>query len=378
MKMPADAHELLLNMSDRAHEFLSRTQVCVLATTGPGNSPHAVPMWYRYRGGVITISTWRGSQKCRNVERTGKAMVFASGRMPTAIRPGALISGPMESRRLLMSPLSLMSNSGIGWLRLRRCRTTCLSSCPSTRSTRFPCGASKSATRLSHLDPLISRDLELRFGVVDRSNSSVVAIEPNENTFDIGVLRGCMCEAPDAVPTVSSRKDLHVVLMGTLQDHVPEVALYGVVNSVLRFVDEQEAVPAVCKGQRDTEQTYRPVAQAFQRNRTRLTRKLEVYAPAWPPAAQAVVPDHGDPVDGTAKNQLQTTHGLTFPVRQRNPVPIPYDVGIAGKPRPERPALSRASKNRGRIRGHSPPPKNPDRPNSDNPRSSKAEAPCRP
>ena len=51
-----------MNISERAHEFLSRTQVCVLATTGPGNSPHAVPMWYRYRDGVITISTWRESQ----------------------------------------------------------------------------------------------------------------------------------------------------------------------------------------------------------------------------------------------------------------------------------------------------------------------------
>ena len=41
MKMPADAHELL-----------SRTMVCVLATTGPGSSPHAIPMWYRYRDGI--------------------------------------------------------------------------------------------------------------------------------------------------------------------------------------------------------------------------------------------------------------------------------------------------------------------------------------
>ena len=71
-----------MNISKSAHEFLSRTQVCVLATTGPGNSPHAVPMWYRYRDGVITITTWRESQKCRNVERTGKAMVVVDRREP--------------------------------------------------------------------------------------------------------------------------------------------------------------------------------------------------------------------------------------------------------------------------------------------------------
>ena len=71
-----------MKMSDKAHRFLSETQVCVLATTGPGSSPHAVPMWYRYRDGVITITTWRESQKCRNVERTGKAMVVVDRREP--------------------------------------------------------------------------------------------------------------------------------------------------------------------------------------------------------------------------------------------------------------------------------------------------------
>ena len=35
MKIPANAHA-----------FLSQPQSCVLATTGPGNSPHAVPMGY--------------------------------------------------------------------------------------------------------------------------------------------------------------------------------------------------------------------------------------------------------------------------------------------------------------------------------------------
>ena len=39
-------------------------------------------MWYRYRDGVITISTWRESQKCRNVERTSKATVVVDRRDP--------------------------------------------------------------------------------------------------------------------------------------------------------------------------------------------------------------------------------------------------------------------------------------------------------
>ena len=90
-----------MNISERAHEFLSRTQVCVLATTGPGNSPHAVPMWYRYRDGVITISTWRESQKCRNVERTGKATVVVDRRDPpyyAVMVKGDAETGPALSR----------------------------------------------------------------------------------------------------------------------------------------------------------------------------------------------------------------------------------------------------------------------------------------
>ena len=71
-----------MKMSERAHEFLSQTQVCVLATTGPGDAPHAIPMWYRYRDGVITITTSGTSQKCRNVERTGNAMVVVDEREP--------------------------------------------------------------------------------------------------------------------------------------------------------------------------------------------------------------------------------------------------------------------------------------------------------
>ena len=183
--------------------------------------------------------------------------------------------------------------------------------------------------RLSHLDALIGSDLEFRFRVLDRSNSSVDPIEPNENTFDILALHGDMCEALDAVPTVSSRKNLHVVSMGTLQDHVPEIALYGMVNSILRFVDEQEAVSAICKSQGNSKQTYRPIAKTFQRNRTRLARQPQNYAPTCPSATQAVVSDHCDSIDGTTKNQLQTTHRLAFPVRERNSVPIPHDVGSA-------------------------------------------------
>ena len=71
-----------MKLSKEVHELLEQTQICVLATTGPGDWPHAIPMWYRYRDGVITITTSSRSQKYKNVRRTGKAMVVVDKRDP--------------------------------------------------------------------------------------------------------------------------------------------------------------------------------------------------------------------------------------------------------------------------------------------------------
>ncbi len=50
-------------------EFLAEANVAVLATVGPGGGAHAAPIWYLYEGGVFIMSTGRGSQKHRNIER---------------------------------------------------------------------------------------------------------------------------------------------------------------------------------------------------------------------------------------------------------------------------------------------------------------------
>ncbi len=50
-------------------EFLAGANVAVLATVGPGGSAHAAPIRYLYEDGVFTMSTGRGSQKHRNIER---------------------------------------------------------------------------------------------------------------------------------------------------------------------------------------------------------------------------------------------------------------------------------------------------------------------
>ena len=66
----------------RAIDFLAEPNICVLATTGPGDAPHAMPMWYLYADGDILFSCSRKTQKVRNIERTGQATVVIDRRDP--------------------------------------------------------------------------------------------------------------------------------------------------------------------------------------------------------------------------------------------------------------------------------------------------------
>lgn len=50
-------------------EFLKQANVAVLTTVDAKGRPHAAPIWYLYENDVFVMSTGRGSQKHRNVER---------------------------------------------------------------------------------------------------------------------------------------------------------------------------------------------------------------------------------------------------------------------------------------------------------------------
>ena len=60
--------------------FLSEARTAVLATTGQDGRAHAVPVWFRYCEGAFRIITERGSQKHRNIERTGRATLCVDER----------------------------------------------------------------------------------------------------------------------------------------------------------------------------------------------------------------------------------------------------------------------------------------------------------
>jgi PPOX class probable F420-dependent enzyme len=61
--------EAIMQRHDEREQFLKQPHVAILATIGPGNRPHAMPIWYLYENGDFIILTGDGSQKHRNVER---------------------------------------------------------------------------------------------------------------------------------------------------------------------------------------------------------------------------------------------------------------------------------------------------------------------
>lgn len=71
-----------MNAPQQAVEFLEEANICILATSGPGDAAHAMPMWYLYHEGDILFACNRKSQKVRNVERTGRATVVIDRRDP--------------------------------------------------------------------------------------------------------------------------------------------------------------------------------------------------------------------------------------------------------------------------------------------------------
>jgi PPOX class probable F420-dependent enzyme len=56
-------------ITEQQNKFLGESNVAILSTVDGKGRPHAAPVWYLYDSGKITVSTGRGSQKHRNVER---------------------------------------------------------------------------------------------------------------------------------------------------------------------------------------------------------------------------------------------------------------------------------------------------------------------
>lgn len=62
-------------ITEAARDFLSEYHLATLSTLGRGGRIHSVPVGITYRDGIVRVIGSRGSQKFRNVERTGRASV---------------------------------------------------------------------------------------------------------------------------------------------------------------------------------------------------------------------------------------------------------------------------------------------------------------
>jgi F420H(2)-dependent biliverdin reductase len=62
-------------ISDAGRAFLAEYHLATLATLGPRGRIHAVPVGMTFRDGVVRVIGSRGTQKFRNVERTGRAAI---------------------------------------------------------------------------------------------------------------------------------------------------------------------------------------------------------------------------------------------------------------------------------------------------------------
>jgi PPOX class probable F420-dependent enzyme len=83
--------------------FLQQAHLAVLATLGPGNRLHAMPVWYLYEDGMFIILTGRGSQKHRNIERHKDVTLMIDRRdLPyyAVMVQGSATIGPTPSQAL--------------------------------------------------------------------------------------------------------------------------------------------------------------------------------------------------------------------------------------------------------------------------------------
>ena len=103
----------MANQRDELQGFLAQPNVAVLATVDARGRPHAAPVWYLYEDDAFLISTGRGSQKHRNIERNPEVTLVIDQRtLPyyAVMAQGRAEIGPPptdeQRRRLAMRYLS--------------------------------------------------------------------------------------------------------------------------------------------------------------------------------------------------------------------------------------------------------------------------------
>jgi PPOX class probable F420-dependent enzyme len=88
-------------LTPAVEEFLKRPNIAALSTLRKDGRPHVVPVWYDYDGREFTISTYRETQKVKNVSRKGyAALSIYTGDLPylqVSVEGLARIGGPIDN-----------------------------------------------------------------------------------------------------------------------------------------------------------------------------------------------------------------------------------------------------------------------------------------
>ncbi|MFQ5473519.1 MAG: PPOX class F420-dependent oxidoreductase [Dehalococcoidia bacterium] len=63
-------------LAPEVEQFLKGANVAALSTVRPDGRPHVTPVWYDYDGHEFTVSTFRGTQKLKNLSHKGFASLL--------------------------------------------------------------------------------------------------------------------------------------------------------------------------------------------------------------------------------------------------------------------------------------------------------------
>lgn len=88
-------------LTPEVEDFLKGPHVAALATLRGNGRPHVTPVWYDFDGREFTISTFRETQKAKNVTRKGfAALTVFSNEFPyrqVTVEGMARIGGPIDN-----------------------------------------------------------------------------------------------------------------------------------------------------------------------------------------------------------------------------------------------------------------------------------------
>ncbi|MDH5265813.1 MAG: pyridoxamine 5'-phosphate oxidase family protein [Betaproteobacteria bacterium] len=108
--------ELIQMSDDEVRDFLRTNKTIIINSIGPGGYPHPMPMWFAVDDdGTVRMTTFRKSQKVRNIERDPKvSLLVESGEEYSQLRGVVLYGQARVVDDLAVVTQTLLAIAGIG------------------------------------------------------------------------------------------------------------------------------------------------------------------------------------------------------------------------------------------------------------------------